>query len=170
MELNDFGCVSFISAAATCFSGMWRPELGLLAKQWLENFEEIQTATWSFAHYTNLESAEDTTTVSTVVLVLMELAMHLEEKGQKPGLAAISNCLLQDLTKRFKKVKDVQTVDFDQVHVAATFLDPRYKLLLTPEQIQEAKNLILSEASKSCDLPSEPGQIEEQPVEDKEPP
>ena len=96
--------------------------------------------------------------------------MHLEEMGQKPGLAAISNCLLQDLTKRFKKVKDVQTVDFDQVHVAATFLDPRYKLLLTPEQIQEAKNLILSEASKSCDLPSEPGQIEEQPVEDKEPP
>ena len=43
--------------------------------------------------------------------------MHLEEKSQKPGLAAISNCLLQDLTKCFKKVKDVQTVDFDPLYV-----------------------------------------------------
>ena len=62
----------------------------------LENYKQLLDP---FVHYTNLESAEDTTTVSTVVPVLMELAMHLEEMGQKPGLAAISNCLLQDLTK-----------------------------------------------------------------------
>jgi len=105
-----------------------------------------------FAHYTNLESAKDTTTVSTVVPVLMELSMHLEKMGQKPGLAAISNCLLQDLNKRFKKVKDTLTVDFDPL----TILDPRYKLLLASEQIGEAKNLILSETSKSSDLTAEP--------------
>jgi len=65
----------------------------------LENYKQLLDP---FAHYTNLESAEDTTTVSTVVPVLMELSMHLEEMGRKPGLAAISNCLLQDLNKRFK--------------------------------------------------------------------
>jgi len=95
--------------------------------------------------------------------------MHLEEMSQKPGLAAISNCLLQDL-KWFKKVKDTQTVDFDPLYVAGTFLDPRYKLLLASEQNEEAKNLILSETSKSSDLTAEPGQTEEQPAENKEPP
>lgn len=98
----------------------------------------------------------------------MELAIHHEEMSQKPGSAAISNCLLQDLTKRFKKVKDVQTVDFDLLYVAATLLHPidtNYYLLLN-----KAKKLILSEASKWCDLPSETGQIEEEPIEDKEPP
>ena len=94
--------------------------------------------------------------------------MHLEEMGQKPGLAAISNCLLQDLNKRFTKVKDTQTVDFDPLHVAATYLDPRYKLLLASEQIEETKNLILCETPRS-DLTAEPGQTEVQPVEEKEP-
>jgi len=132
----------------------------------LENYKQLNDP---FAHYTNLENAEDTTTVSAVVPILMELSMHLEEMSQKPGLAAISNCLLQDL-KWFKKVKDTQTVDFDPLYVAGTFLDPRYKLLLASEQNEEAKNLILSETSKSSDLTAEPGQTEEQPVEDKEPP
>ena len=87
--------------------------MGLLAEEHLENLENYKQLLDPFGHYTNLESAENTTTVSTAVPVLMELAMHHEEMGQKPCLAAISNCLLQDLTKRFKKVKDVQTVDFD---------------------------------------------------------
>ena len=94
--------------------------------------------------------------------------MHLEEMGQKPGLAAISNCLLQDLNKRFTKVKDTQPVDFDPLHVAATYSDPRYKLLLASEQIEETKNLILCETPRS-DLTAEPGQTEVQPVEEKEP-
>ena len=132
----------------------------------LENYKQLLDP---FAHYTNLESAEDTMTVLTVVPVLMELSMHLEEMGQKPGLAAISNCLLQDLNKRFTKVKDTQPVDFDPLHVVATYSDPRYKLLLASEQIEETKNLILCETPRSSDLTAEPGQTEEQPVEEKEP-
>jgi len=98
----------------------------------------------------------------------MELAIHHEEMSQKPGLAAISNCLLQDLTKRFKKVKDVQTVDFDLLYVAATFLDPIDTNYYLP--LNKAKKLIFKWGIKWCDLPSETGQSEEQPIEDKEPP
>ena len=103
----------------------------------MENYKQLLDP---YAHYTNLESAENTTTVSTVVPVLMELAIHHEEMSQKPGLAAISNCLLQDLTKRFKKVKDVQTVDFDLLYVAATFLDPIDTNYYLP--LNKAKKLI----------------------------
>lgn len=70
----------------------------------------------------------------------MELSMHSEEMGQKPDLAPTSICLLQDLNKWFKKVKDTQTVDFDPLYVAATFIDPRYKLLLLNKL--EAMNFI----------------------------
>ena len=53
--------------------------------------------------------------------------------------------------------------------MAATYLDPRYKLLLASEQIEETKNLILCETPRSSDLTAEPGQTEVQPVEEKEP-
>ena len=63
----------------------------------LENYKQLLEP---FAHYTNLESAEDMTTISTVISVLIELSMHLEEMGQKPDLAMVSGCMLCDLNKQ----------------------------------------------------------------------
>lgn len=64
----------------------------------LEHYKQLLDP---FAHYTNLQTAEEMTTISTANPALMELTMHLKEMEQKPGLAAISKCLLQDLNASF---------------------------------------------------------------------
>lgn len=98
----------------------------------------------------------------------MELAIHQEEMSQKPGLVAISDCLLQEWLSVLRRWRMFRQLIFDLLYVAATFLDPIDTNYYLP--LNKAKKWIVSETLKWCDLPSETGQIEEQPVEDKEPP
>ena len=134
----------------------------------LENYKQLLEP---FANYTNLESAEDMTTISTVIPVLLELSMHLEEMGQKPGLAKVSSCMLQNLKKCFRKLQDTECVDFDPLYVAGTFLDPHYRLVLSREQVQAAKRMIVNAARGPTvtSSNSEAEEMEEQIGEMQEP-
>ena len=65
-------------------------------------------------------------------------------------------------------MKDSDAIDFDPLYVAATFLDPQYKLLLKPEQLHAVKRMILGideniNWSNSTDVSSE---SEEEKVEE----
>ena len=171
MELDILGSVSFaelcVHVAAVCAELTWDC---LQNSDWkmLENYKQLLEP---FANYTNLESAEDMTTISTVIPVLLELNMHLEEMGQKPGLAKVSSCMLQNLKKRFRKLQDTQCVDFDPLYVAGTFLDPCYRLILSSEQVQAAKRMIVNAARSPTvtSSNSEAEEIEEQTGEMQEP-
>ena len=56
----------------------------------------------------------------------------------------VSNMILKELNRRFQKVYDTRSAFFDPIYVAATYLDPRYWLALSREQIFEAKRAIVS--------------------------
>ena len=58
-------------------------------------------------------------------------------------------------------MQDPQAVDFDPLYVAATFLDPRYKLLLNSEEIEAAKRIILGDLTRPTDGSSD-SEMEEQ--------
>ena len=88
----------------------------------------------------------------------MELAIHHEEMSQKPGLVAISDCLLQEWLSVLRRWRMFRQLIFDLLYVAATFLDPIDTNYYLP--LNKAKKWILSETLKWCDLPSETGQIE----------
>ena len=78
----------------------------------------------------------------------MELGLHLKDMGEKPGLAMLSIMILQDLNRRFQRVCDTRSANFDPIYVAATYLDPGYQLVLSREQISEAKRAIISFSQK----------------------
>ena len=53
--------------------------------------------------------------------------------------------LQKELTRRFEKVLQPSSDSFDPVYVTATFLDSRYRLLLTHQQIAAAKTHMIHE-------------------------
>ena len=106
----------------------------------LESYKALLTP---FAHYTQLASAENSATISSIIPIVMELGLHLKVMGEKTGLAMLSTMILQDLNRRFQRVCDTRSGNFDPIYVAATYLDPRYRLVLSREQISEAKRAII---------------------------
>ena len=111
----------------------------------LENYKALLDP---FARYTQLASSESCTSISSIIPIVMELGMHLKEMGEKPGMAIVSNMILKELNRRFQKVYDTRSAFFDPIYVAATYLDPRYRLALSREQIFEAKRAIVSLSQK----------------------
>uniref|UniRef100_A0A1X7SXK3 HAT C-terminal dimerisation domain-containing protein n=1 Tax=Amphimedon queenslandica TaxID=400682 RepID=A0A1X7SXK3_AMPQE len=115
----------------------------LLNSDWkmLENYKALLDP---FAHYTQLASSENCTSISSIIPIVLELGMHLKEIGEKPGMAVLSNMIVQELNRCFQRVYDTRSTYFDPIYVAATYLDPRYRLALSREQIIEAKRAIIS--------------------------
>lgn len=78
-----------------------------------------------------------------VILCLLQMK-------EKPGLCAVASTLLRELTRQFQKVLDSPTPAFNPVYIKATFLDPRYTILLSSTQVAAAKSDILHEVSCIC--------------------
>ena len=55
--------------------------------------------------------------------------------------------LEKELTRQFEKVLQPTCDSFDPIFVTATFLDPRYRLLMTAQQVTAAKDHLLCEVS-----------------------
>lgn len=70
----------------------------------------------------------------------------MQAKG-KSGLRQVATLLQKELATRFTKLQDPKSVHFDPIHTMATFLDPRYRLLLNMHQTESAKNGIMKEVS-----------------------
>ena len=66
-----------------------------------------------------------------------------------------------ELNVRFKKFEDPSRLDFNPLFVVATALDPRFRLLLSEEQIAAAKKTILD---KLCEL----REREDSPMDDED--
>ena len=106
-----------------------------------------------FAVYTQLVSAEETTTISSALPVLMELNLHLEQMKKIPELATVSSSLQSDLKQRFRRCTDPGDELHEPLYIVATLLDPRYKSLLNPTQLAHGRKelLVMLKDSSSSD-------------------
>jgi len=127
--------------------------------------ENVQELLQPFAEYTTLCSGEEYTTISSVVPIVIELKYHLEDMSKKPGMATISKKLSDELKRRFDKYVNPSAVGFDVYYLVATFLDPKYTLILNDQQTTVIKAHLLvalkAEISEITDTPLESANTEE---------
>lgn len=81
----------------------------------------------SDAQYTSLVSGEDYTTISSILPIIMELTLHLEEMKQIPELSRAASLFLTELKQRFKKFTNHSDAEHDPLFLECSMLDPRYK-------------------------------------------
>ena len=62
-----------------------------------------------------------------------------------PDMSPAASLLLVNLKQRFKKFTDPHDADHSPLYLTATYLDPRYKMLLNPIQVTSARKEILKQ-------------------------
>ena len=77
---------------------------------------------------------------------LMRFSFLLQMK-ERVGIRQLAVVLQKELTRRFEKVLQPTCDSFDPIFVTATFLDPRYRLLMTAQQVTAAKDRLLREVN-----------------------
>ena len=98
-----------------------------------------------FAHYTQLTSSEDTTSISMVVPVIMELRLHLEQMSSVHRLGQIVATMLGELERRFGYIINPTMGNFDPLYIICTFLSPAYIEILNDEQVAAAKTHLVKQ-------------------------
>ena len=96
-----------------------------------------------FADYTNMAGGEKYSTLSSVVPCYVDLEAHLKAMKMKAKVASVSEVLLAELQKRFSKFLDVDDPDHVPIYLMAAVLDPRYRLLLSEDQVASVRAEIL---------------------------
>ena len=86
--------------------------------------ENIQKLTNPFTLYTSVSSGEDYTTISSVIPIIMELNLHLDELKKVPEMTEVSNVLQSELKRRFRRCTDPDDPNHDPLFLMATMLDP----------------------------------------------
>ena len=109
----------------------------------MKTLENIQTLLQLLAQYTSLISGEEYMTLSAVVPAVLELNLHLEQMKKVAGMVEPATTLLTELKRRFRKFTDPTSLDHDPLFLAATALDPRYRVLLNPSQKESARKELL---------------------------
>lgn len=131
-------------------------------------WDNLPTSTWKllenisrllqpFVQYTSLLSAEEYTSISSVLPVIMELNLHLEEMKKVKEVSKAASSLQVELKHRFRQFTDPGDVQHDPLFLVCTLLDPRYRLLLNNNQTESAKESLLKqlkELSESCESSS----------------
>ena len=150
------------SSLTTVLQGLEWDNLATSDWKHLENLHSLLKA---FAQYTSLVSGEEYTTLSSIIPVVTELSLHLEEvcsafydyvtvcdlvhmplqMKKIPDISEAASVLLMNLKHRFRKFTDPSDTCHSPLYLAATCLDPRYKLLLNPTQLISAKKEILKQ-------------------------
>ncbi len=122
-----------------------------------KTLENIHNLLEPFAKYTQLASGEDMSTISMVIPIIMEIHMHLDEMKSIPGLSTACKVLKDALHKRFDRILKPDfgssPHNFENVYVATTFLDQRYRDLLDEHQVKAATSF-LSTLSSSTEFKS----------------
>ena len=110
----------------------------LAMSEW-KTLNSVQKLLKPFAQYTSLVGGEDYITILSVIPIVMELNLHLEETKKSLELTNVC-CLLQsELKRRFRKYTDPSDHDFEPFFLMSIMLDPRYKVLLYPTQAESTK-------------------------------
>ena len=102
--------------------------------------QSIACYSHSRMQFTQLVSGEEFSTVSYVVPALN---LHLEEFKHNPEVSEAAQVLKREFKKRFKKFTDPGDDNHVPLFLLATALDPRYCLLLNPNQLSHAKKELL---------------------------
>ena len=105
--------------------------------------ESMEQLLRPFVQYTMLINAEETTTISLVIPVLLELGMHLEDmKKLGSGISEVATKMHGKLKRRFEYATNSSARNFDPIYVKATMLHPAYQELLLTDQIEAGKHLL----------------------------
>lgn len=118
----------------------------------MENIVELLKP---FAIYTQLASSEDTTSISMVVPIIMELRLHLEQMKNVHGLCLVSCNMLEDMERRFGFMLNPTEANFDPLFITSTFLSPTYRELLSNEQVAAARSNLLKQMSPNQQIEKE---------------
>ena len=144
----------------------------LAVSEW-KTLENILNLLKPFAQYTALSCGEDYTTLSSVIPIIMELNLHLEDMKKVSELRNVCGIFQSELKYRFRRCTDPGDPGHEPLFLVAALLDPRYKLLLNPVQMETAKKELLKELkeaagssnSGSSDDGASPQQSTEEPEE-----
>ena len=109
--------------------------------QW-KQIENIFQLLKPFDQYATLTSAEESTTISMVIPVIVELQLHLEQMNSTHGISQIANTMSCELVQRFRYATDASVSDFDPLYVTSTFLNPSFRDILNMNQIASARTHI----------------------------
>ena len=66
---------------------------------------------------------------------------------EKVGVRVVATVLQKELERRFEKVLQPSSASFDPIYLEATLLDPKYKIVLTHEQLEAVKGQVLRDVS-----------------------
>ena len=121
----------------------------LATSEW-KTLENILKLLKPFAQYTALSSGEDYSTLSSVIPIIMELNLHLEDMKKVSELRDVCVTLQSELKHRFRKCTDPSDPNHEPLFLIAAMLDPRYKILLNPIQTQAAKKELLIELKEAA--------------------
>ena len=111
----------------------WQMEITVADVRMLKLYNSIMEP---FSNKTNLLGGEKYSTIQLVLPTLMELLNHLEESGSSAGGGVQRYCkkLKSEMEQYFRHVLDPKCSEFDPIYYMATFLDPIFSQVLTPEQ------------------------------------
>jgi hypothetical protein len=119
----------------------WPLEISVADVRMLKLYNSIMEP---FANKTNLLGGEKYSTIQLVLPTLMELLNHLEESGRAGGggVQRYCNKLKSEMEQYFRHVLDPKCSEFDPIYYMATFLDPIFSQVLTPDQNKIAVNAL----------------------------
>lgn len=106
----------------------------------------------------------------------MDLNLHFEEMKSHSDcrIREVASIMQLDLKRRFRKFTDPSDSQYNPLYITATALDPRYRLLLNPQQTESVKMHLLKEikemvedtsSSSECDSPRQEITCEIEPGE-----
>ena len=101
----------------------------LNARQW-KTVESVTELLKLFADYTTLSSGEHYSTISSIIPIIMELSLHLDRMNTRHGLSTVANILNKEMERRFTMFQNPHDKSFKLLYIVATFLNPRYRIVL----------------------------------------
>lgn len=122
----------------------------LATSEW-KTLESVLQLLKPFAQYTSLVGGEDYVTISSVIPIVMELNLHLDEMKKTPEMSSVSHLLQSELKRRFRIYTDPSDPDSEPLFLMSTMLDPRYKVLLNRNQSDSTKAQLLKQLTESAE-------------------
>ena len=101
----------------------------LQPEEW-DALSQVEELLPKFAMYANVAGGEQYTTLSLVIPYYLDLQLHLGYMKEVDAMAQIADVMLTELDKCFGKLLDWKQKGHNPMYMIATFLDPRYKMLI----------------------------------------
>ena len=73
---------------------------------------------------------------------MISTVIHDAKMTTKHGLTSVSAVLQRELSRRFNSLLDLTVDGFKPIYTIATFLDLKYRIVLSDEQIKFAKSYL----------------------------